>query len=240
MRVDKILIAIPAYNEEATILKTIDNCRQSFPSADVLVVNDCSTDSTLEILAKSEINYLSLPINLGVGGAMRAAFKFAHRNNYDYLVQVDADGQHNPADIQVLLSQSDRFDLVIGSRFMNTESYKVQSVRKAAIIVIGGYLRIITRTRLSDPTSGFRLSNRKAIMLFSQAYPTEYLADTVGSIVLADMAGLRFGECPTKMNRRQGGKPSQNHLKSLMHLSRTLIAISMMKLGNPYDMKGKV
>jgi glycosyltransferase involved in cell wall biosynthesis len=228
----QILIAIPAYNEEDSIINTIETCKSDFPSAELLIVNDCSTDKTLELIRQSGVNFLSLPFNLGVGGAMRAAFQFALINNFSFLIQVDADGQHNPRDVEKLIAKSSSFDIVIGSRFLISEGYKVDRIRKFAITITSKYLYLITKKRISDPTSGFRLSNRKAIELFSHSYPIEYLEDTVGSIVLANINGLSIGECASPMNERQGGKPSQNPLKSVAHLSRTLIAITMMKLGN--------
>jgi glycosyltransferase involved in cell wall biosynthesis len=227
----KILIAIPAYNEEASIINTIETCKSGFPSAELLIINDCSADNTLELVRQSGVNFLSLPINLGVGGAMRAAFQFALINEFSILIQVDADGQHNPRDVEKLISKSNSFDIVIGSRFLMTEGYKVDRIRKIAIIIISKYLYLITKKSISDPTSGFRLSNRRAIELFAHSYPIEYLGDTVGSIVLANINGLSIGECASPMNERQGGKPSQNPLKSVAHLCRTLIAITMMKLG---------
>ena len=233
----QILIAIPAYNEEASIQNMIESCKIDFPSADLLIVDDCSTDSTLELIRQSGVNYLSLPFNLGVGGAMRAAFQFALVKDYLVLIQVDADGQHNPRDIEKLIAKSSDYDIVIGSRFLLAEGYKVNQIRKFVIAIISKYLNLITKKSITDPTSGFRLSNRRAIELFAHSYPFEYLGDTVGSIVLASISGLSIGECASPMNERQGGKPSQNLLKSVSHLSRTLIAITMMKLGNQKSLR---
>ncbi len=238
MKKQKIIIAIPAFNEAKTIAATISYCRQEFPNADLLVVNDGSFDTTLEIIQSEGTNYLSLPFNLGVGGAMRAAFRYAFENDYSYLVQVDADGQHNPGDIQELLSVSGKYDVVIGSRFLQNNGYQVDKIRKFAIRIISAYLKMLVKQNLSDPTSGFRLSNRRAIQLFSQAYPIEYLSDTVGSVVLGSLEGLKFGERPTSMQQRQGGKPSQNRGKSMVHLARTLLTITMMRLGSTPNTKG--
>lgn len=238
MQSTKILIAIPAFNEEDTISATILFCRQGFPNADILVVNDCSADSTLQILEDEGTNYLSLPFNLGVGGAMRAAFKYALENNYSFLVQVDADGQHIPSDIFKLLSMSADYDVVIGSRFLGNNEYRLERFRKYAIRTISIYLKLLIRQNLSDPTSGFRLSNRRAIELFASSYPIEYLGDTVGSIVLGSLSGLKFGECPTPMLQRQGGTPSQGKLRSAHHLVRTLLTITMMRLGRTKQIRG--
>ncbi len=238
MKHTKILIAVPAFNEEETIKRTILDCLAEFPEADLLIVNDCSTDRTLEIIMNSKVNFLDLPFNLGVGGAMRAAFQFAKINDYSSLIQVDADGQHNPGDIRNLLSKAKDFDVIIGSRFLEDSGYEIDFARKFAILTLSNYLSLITRVKLTDPTSGFRLSNRRAIELFAHSYPIEYLGDTVGSVVLGKIAGLSFGECSIQMNSRQGGKPSQNTLKLVIHLARTLITISMMRLGESSALKG--
>ena len=238
MEQKKILIAVPAFNEEETIKRTIMDCLAEFPEADLLIVNDCSTDSTLEIIMNSRVNFLDLPFNLGVGGAMRAAFQFANINNYSFLIQVDADGQHNPGEIRNLLSNAKHFDVIIGSRFLEASSYKIEFARKFAISILSKYLSLIARVKLTDPTSGFRLSNRRAIELFAHSYPIEYLGDTVGSVVLGKIAGLSFGECSIRMNSRQGGTPSQNTIKLVIHLARILITISMMRLGESSTMKG--
>ena len=238
MKKHKVLIAIPAFNEEETIATTLNFCRQEYPYADLLVVNDCSTDATLSVIKSEKVNYLSLPFNLGVGGAMRAAFRYADQNDYSFLIQVDADGQHNPKDILQLLSKSKEFDVVIGSRFLRNDDYPIDIARKFAIQTTRFYLKILTKQNLSDPTSGFRLSNRRAISLYSYAYPIEYLGDTIGSVVLGSIEGLKFGECPTTMLQRQGGKPSQNKIKSIVHLARTLLTITMMRLGSSSNTKG--
>jgi glycosyltransferase involved in cell wall biosynthesis len=238
MRNEKVLIAIPAFNEEQTIAATLRFCRKEFPDADLLVVNDCSSDATLAIIESEEVNHLSLPFNLGVGGAMRAAFRFAYINDYSFLIQVDADGQHSPTEIITLFSKSKEFDVVIGSRFLRDDGYRINKARKFAIRVISNYLKFLIDLDLSDPTSGFRLSNRRAILIFSQTYPIEYLGDTVGSVVLGSLEGLRFGECSTPMRQRQGGKPSQNNGKSVIHLARTLLTITMMRLGKTSNTRG--
>lgn len=230
MRTQRVLVAIPAFNEEESLANVISNCQERFPEADLLVINDGSTDGTVEVLNNLGANYISLPYNLGVGGAIRAAFTYAKMNRYEFLVQLDADGQHNPAHIKLLFKEIDKCDVVIGSRFLLTGDYKIEKVRKFGIIIIRRYLGILTSQKFSDPTSGFRLNNKRAIDLFAERYPVEYLGDTVGSIVLGRLNKLKFGECSTPMSQRQGGKPSQGRMRSLGHLSRTLLTISMMRL----------
>ena len=224
----KFLIAIPAFNEEGTIAHVIENCKRALPSARILVVDDGSRDNTAAVARKLEVDVLELPFNLGVGGAMRAAFSFAIAKDFDFIVQVDADGQHNPFEIEKLIHEIGNFDVIIGSRFLEENHYKIERRRRFAIRTIVLYLRLLTKVNVSDPTSGFRLSNKKAISFFSETYPVEYLGDTVGSVVLGKAAGLRFTECAALMRPRQGGIPSQSNWKSITHLMRTLLFISMM------------
>ena len=162
MRMNRVLLAIPAFNEEESLGNVVENCRKHFPEADLLVVNDGSTDRTVDVLNSLGVNYISLPYNLGVGGAIRAAFTYAKKEKYEFLVQIDADGQHNPTYIKLLFEQIDNCDVAIGSRFLAISDYKIEKVRKFGILVIRGYLGVITSQKLSDPTSGFRLNNKKA------------------------------------------------------------------------------
>jgi glycosyltransferase involved in cell wall biosynthesis len=230
MRIRKILLAIPAFNEEESIASVILKCQEHYPDADLLVINDGSSDRTVEVLNNLGANYISLPYNLGVGGAIRAAFTYAMNENYEFLIQLDADGQHNPAHINLLFEEIDKFDVVIGSRFLSNSDYTIERIRKFGIAVIRKYLGVLTSQQFSDPTSGFRLNNKQAIDFFAKTYPVEYLGDTVGSIVLGCLNELKFGECSTPMAQRQGGRPSQGRLRSLGHLTRTLLTISMMRL----------
>ena len=226
---NKLLIASPAFNEESTLEQVINKCYATFPEAEVLVVNDCSTDGTLKLLGNLGTRYLSLPFNLGVGGAMRAAFCYAREEDFDMLVQVDADGQHDPSNIKILLEEIDSFDVIIGSRFLLANEYEMEWSRKFAINSVSSFLMLLLKIKITDPTSGFRVSNRRAIELFSETYPIEYLGDTVGSIVQGSMFGLKFGECSTSMYQRQGGQPSQGKIKSIAHLIRTLLSITMIR-----------
>ena len=224
-------MAIPAYNEEESIERVIANCQKYFSKAYLVVVNDGSTDSTTAVLDRLGVNYISLPYNLGVGGAIRAAFIYAKNQKFEYLVQMDGDGQHNSTHINLLFEKIDSFDVIVGSRFQKDSEYEIENVRKFGIFIIRKYLRVLTSTELTDPTSGFRLNNKRAIDFFAETYPIEYLGDTVGSIVQGSMYGLKFGECSTPMSQRQGGKPSQGRIRSVGHLLRTLLAITMMRLG---------
>jgi glycosyltransferase involved in cell wall biosynthesis len=230
MNQNKILIAIPAYNEEFTIENVILDCKNVMPNADILVINDGSTDKTKQKLDQLGVGYVDLINNLGVGGAMRAAFQYAKKFNYDYVIQIDGDGQHDPTSIAPILKNKFNSDVLIGSRFISQENYVLEPYRRAAIKFLSVLLEELSGTKIYDPTSGFRISGTRAINVFSEHYPVEYLADTVGSLMLGSKFGLTFEEFPVAMKVRQGGKPSQNLFRSIFHLIRTTISICMIRI----------
>ena len=164
-----------------------------------------------------------MPFNVGVGGAMRAAFLFAQRNGFDAVVQVDADGQHLPEHIPELVAALDHASVAVGARFAG--GYEVRGPRRWAMRTLARSLSRVCDARLTDTTSGFRASDRSAIALFAEHYPAEYLGDTVESLVLAARAGLVVTEVPVRMMPRQGGRPSQSGAQSMLYLGRALLAL---------------
>lgn len=223
----RLLVIVPAWNEREALPGVLAELAAALPHADVLVVNDGSTDGTADVArATGTAMVLDLPLNLGVGGAMRAGYRFAAREGYDAAVQVDADGQHDPADVQrVVAALADGADVVIGARFAGVGTYSVRGPRKWAMNVLSGVLSRIAGTRLSDTTSGFRASNRRAILLFADEYPAEYLGDTVESLVIACRAGLTVRQIGVEMRPRAGGTPSHNPAKAALFLGRALLAL---------------
>lgn len=224
-----LLIVIPAWNEQETIAGVIDEVRVTVPEADVLVVNDGSTDRTSELAARAGAAVLDLPINLGVGGAMRAGYKYALRHGYERTVQLDADGQHDPAAVHELLRVMDEeeADVVIGARFAGVGSYSVRGPRRWSMRVLSGVLSRVARTRLSDTTSGFKACGRSAIRLFAANYPAEYLGDTVEALVIASRAGLRVRQVGVQMRARAGGRPSHSPVKAAVFLVRAILALGI-------------
>ena len=221
------LIAIPAWNESGSVADVVAHVQVAVPGAAVLVVNDGSTDDT-EIKARGAgAVTISLPFNVGVGGAMRTAFLYAQREGYDALVQVDADGQHNPDEIRALLDGLAEADIVVGTRFHPDSTYHVRGPRKWAMDMLSWSLSRMAGTRIADTTSGFRSAGPRAIDLFAEAYPAEYLGDTVESLVLASRAGLTITQVPVTMHPRQGGAPSQNPLRSAWFLGRAVMAVGV-------------
>ncbi len=218
-------MAIPAWNEQESIAEVIEKIRHHRPSADVLVVDDGSTDLTRERALAAGAAVVSLPFNVGVGGAMRTAFLYAQRGGYQALVQVDADGQHDPADLDRVLDGLANADIVVGTRFHPESQYFVGGPRRWAMVLLSKSLSRMNRGVISDPTSGFRSAGPKAIDLFAVEYPADYLGDTVGSLAIAIRQGLVVQETPVTMYFRQHGRPSKNALWSALYLGRASLAI---------------
>ena len=221
----KSLIAIPAWNEQDSIGAVIAKVRESRPDVDILVVDDGSTDQTAPHARALGVVVVSLPFNVGVGGAMRAAFLYAQRKQYSALVQVDADGQHDPADVDRLLSGLESADIVVGTRFHPDSMYFVGGPRKWAMVLLSKSLSRMNRSTITDPTSGFRSAGPRAIELFASDYPAEYLGDTVGSLSIGINNGLVISETPVTMYYRAIGRPSKNALWSALYLGRASLAL---------------
>ena len=221
-----LLVVVPAFNEEKSISTVIQDVRTHIPSATILVVDDGSQDSTAEVAKSMQVNVVSLPFNVGVGGALRTGFLYAHRNSFSQVLQVDADGQHKASEAKSLLDAGHDFDIVIGSRFAESSpNYSASVLRKSAIRWLSFVISKICKTKLTDVTSGFRLSSARAIELFMKDYPVEYLGDTVESLVIAHKAGLSITEVPVQMSQREFGSPSQNFLKSTWYLLRATLVV---------------
>lgn len=221
-----LLVVVPAFNEAESISKVIADIKQNIPAADILVVDDGSSDRTAIVAKESNAPVISLPFNVGVGGALRVGFLYASRNSYTQVLQIDADGQHKASEAKTLLNSSDGFEIVIGSRFATADSnYSASLLRRLAMRWLATLISRICKTRLTDVTSGFRLTSGSAIDLFAREYPVEYLGDTVESLVLAHKAGFSIKEVPVLMAQRETGAPSQNLIKSTWYLIRATIVV---------------
>ena len=230
----KTLIVIPAFNESANIVSVLDEISLSAPQLDVLVVDDGSSDDTFELAIGFGVTVLRLPFNLGVGAAMRLGFKYASQNGYESVVQVDADGQHVPMEIDSLLSKLDKSDVVIGSRFADGASgFKVAGSRRLAMRLLASSLSKITKVKLTDVTSGFRASGPRAIKLFATSYPPEYLGDTIESLVIAHRNRLSITEVPTTIRQRLTGTSSQSTIKALIYTVRASFVLLLSLLHRP-------
>ena len=221
----KILIIVPAYNEEASLPGVIRDLSENMPSADVLVVNDGSRDATELVARKLGVMVLDLPFNLGIGGAVQAGYLYAERNGYDVAVQFDGDGQHLAGEIKKLLEplEANRADLVVGSRFMTAGGYKAPVFRKIGIAIFSFVLSSIMGTTVTDSTSGFRAANRRVIEFFAHIYPDDY--PEVEALVLLHKTGLRMAEVPAVMRERTGGRSSITPIRSIYYMTKVLMAI---------------
>lgn len=220
-----LMIAIPALNEERTVAGVVAAVRSAVAHARIVVIDDGSTDETAARAREAGAEVLTLPFNVGVGGAMRTAFLYAVQEDVDAVVQVDADGQHDPASIPDLLAALENASVVIGARFAGAGDYRVRGPRLLAMRVLARTLSRMTKEPLTDTTSGFRASDRKAIRLFARHYPAEYLGDTVESLVIAARSGLRVTQVPVIMQPRQEGQPSTGPLRSALYLGRAALAL---------------
>lgn len=220
----KKLIIIPAYNESASIEKIVRDIQEKVPDFDYVVINDCSKDGTDRILSDAKINYLDLPVNLGIGGAVQTGYRYAYENGYDIAVQVDGDGQHDVAfldEMQQVLEESGA-DMVIGSRFINKEGFQSSLARRIGINYFSGLLKLLTGVRVTDPTSGFRMVNRSLIELFAWRYPRDYPEPE--SIVYLVRKGKKVVETPVIMLERQGGVSSIAFTKSVYYMIKVSLA----------------
>jgi len=220
-----VLIIIPAYNEEGSVEKVIEGIKTHLPQADILIVNDGSIDLTSERARRSGDVVLDLPFNLGIGGAMQAGYKYAYEKGYDIAIQVDADGQHDPKEIPKLLQAltEKKVDMVIGSRFLGDSEFKSSMIRRVGIWLFSGVISTIARQKITDPTSGFRAANRKAIQVFASDYPQDYPEPEV--VVLLHQCGLKMGEVPVGMSKRYSGESSITKIRSVYYVVKVLLAI---------------
>ncbi len=225
MRANRTLIVIPAWNESGSIAHVVQEIRGELPEVDVLVVDDGSTDDTGDRARSAGAKVARLSFNLGVGAAMRLGYRYARDHEYDVVVQVDADGQHDPRYVPKLIDGLAEADVVIGARFAGEGSYKIRGPRRWAMSLLSRVLSRIARTRLSDTTSGFRATNRRATELFAGWYPVDYLGDTVETLVYAARRGFTIRQVPVAMRTRMAGIPSHSPVKAMVYLVRAAVIL---------------
>lgn len=221
----KILVVVPAYNEEITIRNVVYLITKYQPGIDVLVINDGSSDQTHAMAENAGAQVIDLPYNLGIGGAVQTGFIWALRNKYDIVIQVDGDGQHNPYYLERLIQavKENEADVIIGSRFIIDTGYKGSKIRKLGISFFSNLLAFICESNYFDPTSGFRALNSKALKIFAEYYPSDY--PEVESIVYGLKQGLRIKEIPVAMKARQGGNSSITPLKSVYYMFKVTVML---------------
>lgn len=230
MEAPRILIIIPAHNEAASLAGVIAETRASVTSvpvgtAEILVVDDGSTDNTAEIALSHGVELLKLPFNLGIGSTMQTGFRFAQREAYDIAVQVDGDGQHDPSWLPSLIEPliNDECDMVLGSRYINKGAYQGSTGRKAGTALFSRILSLMVGQKLTDATSGFRAINRSLIELFANDYPRDY--PEVEALLLVHVSRRRVKEIPVAMRERGGGRSSINMFRSVYYMVKVLLAL---------------
>jgi glycosyltransferase involved in cell wall biosynthesis len=224
----RVLAIVPAWNEEASVGNTVREIRSTVPHCDVLVIDDGSGDQTAQQARDAGATVCQLPFNLGVGGAMRAGYRYALREGYDVAVQIDADGQHDPRYVPLLCSRLQSADIAIGARFTHSDDpYVVRGPRRWAMVMLAWSLSRLAHTRLTDVTSGFRAANRRAMAVFAAHYPAEYLGDTVESLVIAVRTGCKVTQEPVDMRRRTTGQASASPIRAAIYLGRAVVALGL-------------
>jgi glycosyltransferase involved in cell wall biosynthesis len=222
----KHLAIVPAYNESGAIASTVADIREHGPGFDVLVIDDGSTDATGQIARASGAKVLRHPFNLGIGGAVQSGYQYALEHDYDVAIQVDGDGQHDARHIPELLAELTArpdLNLVTGSRFITGDGDRSSVTRRLGIRVFAGVLSAVVGHRVTDPTSGFRMADRRAIELFARDYPHDY--PEVEAVLMVHANRLQSGEVPVKMRARQTGQSSINASRSLFYMVKVLLAI---------------
>jgi glycosyltransferase involved in cell wall biosynthesis len=228
----RILIIVPAYNEAGALPGLLRALRVECSDCDVVVIDDGSTDGTRKAIA-GLARVITLPCNLGIGGAVQTGLQIALSEGYEFALQVDGDGQHPPREISKLLKamQESGSDMVVGSRFRTTGGFKSTAARRVGIRFFSLILSAICRTRITDPTSGFRVFNRRCIRLLAHTYSEDY--PEVEALVVAHRAGLRISEISVEMTERTAGRSSIGSLKSLIYMIKVPLAIFMTLLRKP-------
>lgn len=222
---ERLLIIIPAFNEELKIGTIINKTRDMFPDIDILLVNDSSTDKTPIIAKDKGVRVISHPFNLGYGCALQTGYKYAVAANYDYVVQMDADGQHDPQFIKCLVDEllKDEADLILGSRYLDVESYKVSLPRKMGVAVFSEIILWITGKKITDPTSGFQAMNRKVVDLYvSEYFPVDYPDADI--IIFLLRKGMRIKEIPVRMYANNN-KSMHSGLKPIYYIIKMFLVI---------------
>ena len=219
------LAIVPALNEAENVGRVVDELRAFDPGLEVVVIDDASGDGTARIAEEHGAQVVRLPFNLGIGGAVQTGYRYAFEHGFDVAVQVDGDGQHDPAQLPLILGPllDGEADLVVGSRFAGAGKYRSTATRRIGITIFARVVSAVVRQRVTDTTSGFRAVNRKGIQLFAADYPHDY--PEVEATVMCVKHRLRLVEVPVTMRERAGGRSSITAASSIYYMAKVLLAI---------------
>lgn len=226
----RILIIIPAFNEEGSIEKVVNNLVEKFPEYDYLVINDGSTDRTQSICNSNKYQVVNLVINMGIGGAVQTGYRYARDNNYDIAVQIDGDGQHDVSYLKEMIRpiEEGQADIVIGSRFLEKEGFQSTQIRRVGINFLSFLGKMLTGVRVRDITSGYRVVNAKFIHIFALDYPADYPEPE--AMVIAAVHGGRIKEYPVIMQERKAGESSITMKKSIYYMCKVTLAMIIRRI----------
>lgn len=221
----KKLIIIPAFNEANSLVALVDEIVKKAPGYDYVIVNDGSHDHTSELCVNQNLNFLDLSLNLGIGGAVQAGYVYARYHCYDIAIQIDGDGQHDPAYLDRLIEPlvNGEADFTVGSRYITKEGFQSSALRRLGIKWLNGIIRLLTRSKISDCTSGFRAVNKNVISLFARSYPYDYPEPE--TIIDVHRHGFRIMEVPVVMRSREHGTSSIRMMKSVYYMIKVSLAM---------------
>lgn len=230
MKSGKVLLIIPAYNEAKNIESVVNNIIQNYPQYDYLIVNDGSRDNTAEICEKNHYNYISLPLNLGIGGAVQTGYLYALKNNYSIAIQIDGDGQHDIQYVEKIIEPllKGEADIAIGSRFITKEGFQSSASRRLGIQILSKLILLLCFKNVKDVTSGFRAVNQRFIKIYAENYPNDYPEPE--AIVIALVHGGKIKEIPVVMLERENGTSSINFRKSIYYMIKVTLAIVISRI----------
>ena len=223
----KKLVIIPAFNESGSILRAVQDIKEHAPGFDYVVINDCSTDDTLQVCQENGLNHVNLSVNLGIGGAVQTGYLYGCQNHYDLAVQFDGDGQHDAAYLEQMAEELVRTgsDMVIGSRFIEKEGFQSSGLRRVGIRYFSTLIRLVTGARVTDPTSGMRMVNRDVMKIYAENYPKDYPEPE--SVVAILRKKKKVTELPVIMREREEGTSSIAGPKSAYYMIKVTLAIFM-------------
>ena len=235
MKNKKIIFVIPAYNEEKSILKTVETIinynKKNKTKLDYIVINDGSKDNTKKVLEENKLKHINLIVNLGIGGAVQTGYKYAYDNNYDIAIQYDGDGQHDVNFVDRLVNPiiDEKVNMVIGSRFINKnhDGFKSTFLRRVGITIISFFIKLKTGEKIYDVTSGFRAIDRNVMKLFCNNYPVEY-PEPISAVDIIN-AGFKYKEVPVLMKEREKGKSSISAWKNVYYMVNVIMSIILIK-----------